>query len=144
MTHPIFKNHDFFFDNRKTRSPFVWEEKRFHLIEQTSSREFVELKIKKLFFFELLRILIFSNFSSFWRDINELEEIDKVEVKKRTGYFKLLTGRHVIMSSVPNDIEFGFCRTKVEMNFGRSKTLFEAKIKLIWSRVKFENRFKLK
>ena len=73
-----------FFDNRKTRSPFVWEEKRFHLIEHTSSRELVELKIEKYFFSSILSfwILIFSNFSIFWRDFNELEEIDKVEVKK--------------------------------------------------------------
>ena len=143
MTHPIFKNHDFFLIIEK-QGPPLFEKRNDFIWSNTRHRESSSSSKSKNYFFELLRIWIFSNFSSFWRDFNELEEIDKVEVKKRTGYFKLLTGRHVIMSSVPNDIEFGICRTKVEMNFGRSKTLFEAKIKLIWSRVKFENRFKPK
>lgn len=118
------------------RNDFIWSNTRHR-------REFVELKIQKLFF----RAFEFWFFQISRKKLSRFKWVRgnwQSGSEKRTGYFKLLTGRHVIMSSVPNDIEFDFCRTQVEMNFGRSKTLFEAKIKLIWFRVKFENRFKQK
>ena len=56
------------------RNDFIWSNTRHR-------REFVELKIQKLFF-RAFEFWLFSNFAKNFRDLNELEEIDKVEVKK--------------------------------------------------------------